>query len=300
MSRTCVGVVVTEERLERLHTYTRDARGQHASVPPRAASPAAVLPRLLPPQADRPRARQGQGAAARRCQPPQLSRPLRDRRHAALAAAAPLRRQGRALREALAGLAPLPSGCLPDEPRAGRHRRGRNGARDPRPRRRRLHLPGGDPDSLRLAGNAEARRRTAGARDRRFGASRRGDRHRARSPRLAHPAAEGAPARRPGDDLPANRASVAVAGGDGQRADLAEHRAAMGVARRPAAAAQGGGDRRRELGHRHGGAARPRRARGPARNPHARAGRRAQGGEGEREVPPRRRASARDRRQALG
>ena len=42
----------------------------------------------------------------------------------------------------------------------------------------------------------------------------------------------------------------------------------MGVARRPAAAAQGGGDRRRQLGHRGRRPARPRRARGRARHPH--------------------------------
>ncbi len=47
----------------------------------------------------------------------------------------------------------------------------------------------------------------------------------------------------------------------------------MGVARRPAAAAQGGRDRRRELGHRARRPARPRRPRGPARHPHPRAGR---------------------------
>ena len=49
--------------------------------------------------------------------------------------------------------------------------------------------------------------------------------------------------------------------------DLAQRRAPVGVARRSAAAAQGRGDRRRELGHRDGRAAGSRRTRGPARDP---------------------------------
>ena len=77
--------------------------------------------------------------------------------------------------------------------------------------------------------------------------------------RLAHPAAQGQAARRHADDLPADRAPVARARGDRDRPDLAEHRAPVGVAGRPAAAAQGRRDRRRQLGHRRRGAARARR-----------------------------------------
>ena len=73
--------------------------------------------------------------------------------------------------------------------------------------------------------------------------------------------------------FPRTEQPLAGARRDGHRPDLAQHRAAVGVARRPAAAAQGGGDRRRQLGHRGRRAARPRRARGPARHPHRRAGR---------------------------
>ena len=66
-----------------------------------------------------------------------------------LAAAPPLRGEGRALREALAGLDPEPARRLSRAPRTvGRadpdHLAGRAGAR-----RRRLHLPGGDPDTGR-------------------------------------------------------------------------------------------------------------------------------------------------------
>ena len=64
------------------------------------------------------------------------------------------------------------------------------------------------------------------------------------------------------------------AGRNGDRADLAQRRAAVGRPRRPAADAPRRRDRRRQLGHRGRRAARPRRARGPARRPHRRAGRR--------------------------
>ena len=56
------------------------------------------------------------------------------------------------------------------------------------------------------------------------------------------------------------------AGRHGHGSHLAQHRASVGVARRPATAAQGGGDRRGELGHRGRRAAGARRARGPARD----------------------------------
>ena len=78
------------------------------------------------------------------------------------------------------------------------------------------------------------------------------------------------PARRQADDLSPHRAALAGARRDRDRADLAEHRAPVGVAGRPAAAAQGGGDRRRELGHRGRRAARARRARGRSSEPAAR------------------------------
>ena len=69
------------------------------------------------------------------------------------------------------------------------------------------------------------------------------------------------------DDVPAHRAPVAGAGRDRDESHLAEHRAAVGVAWRAAAASQGGRDRRRELGNRDGGAARAWRPRRPARAP---------------------------------
>ena len=129
-----------------------------------------------------------------------------------------------------------------------------------RARRHGLHLPRGDADPQRLAGDPEARRRPAGAADRRPGPPGRGARHRARPPRLADPAAQGAGPARPGDDLPPRRAPLAGAGRDRDGADLAQRRAAVGGPRRPAADAPRGGDRRRQLGHRGRGAARPRRA----------------------------------------
>ena len=70
----------------------------------------------------------------------------------------------------------------------------------------------------------------------------------------------------------------------------------MGVARRPAAAAQGGGDRRRQLGHGGRGAARARRARGRARHPHRGEGREiVKKGENERYLPGREAARGGDR-----
>ena len=90
-------------------------------------------------------------------------------------------------------------------------------------------------------GRPEARRRPAGARDGRRRAPGRRPGLRAGAPRLAHPPAQGPAARRDAADLPAHRAPVAGARGDRHRPDLAEHRAAVGVARRAAAAAQGGG-----------------------------------------------------------
>ena len=192
----------------------------------------------------------------------------------ALAAPAPLRREGRALRDALAGLDPEPARRLSGAPRPVRRGDPDHLARGARARRRRLHLPGGDPAPDRLARPAEARLRPPRARDRRG--------RPARSPCTApsRSAAAGGSARRRsrsalGRALTFPRTEEPVAGARqlGRRPRLAGDRAAVGVARRPAAAAQGGGDRRRQLGDRRRGAARPRRPRGPARHPHPRAGR---------------------------
>ena len=172
-----------------------------------------------------------------------------------------------------AGLVPQPARRLPGTPRAGRRRDRRDLGGDPRARRRRLHLPRGHPDPARLARRPAPRRRAPGARVGRLGAADRGDRHRARAPRLEDLPAQGPAARRQGGQLSADRGSLAVAGRERRGADLAEHRAAVGVARRPAADAQGGGDRRRQLGHRGRRAARPRWRRGAARLPDRRAGR---------------------------
>ena len=65
---------------------------------PRATDPCPVLPPLLQALAHRPRARQGQGTSDRRGEPPQLPRPLRDRRPAAVPPAPPLRGEDGALR----------------------------------------------------------------------------------------------------------------------------------------------------------------------------------------------------------
>ena len=70
-------------------------------------------------------------------------------------------------------------------------------------------------------------------------------------------------------------------------ADLAQRAAAVGRPRRAAADAPRRGDRRRQLGDRGGGAARPRRARGPARRPHQRTGRGDARGRRERALPAR-------------
>ena len=86
--------------------------------------------------------------------------------------------------------------------------------------------------------------------------------------------AQGAAAGRNPDDVPAHREAVAEPRRDRHGPDLAEHRAAVGVPGRPAAAAQGGRDRRRQLGNRGCGPARPRRARRPARHALRREGRR--------------------------
>ena len=188
------------------------ARRQPAPLPAGPPDPAARLPRLAPPLADRPRApARDQGRVDRRLQPPQLPRPVRDRRHASVAAPDAVRGQGRAVRAPLAGMAPVPGRRLPDPARAvGRDRDGDRPA-GPRPRRHGLHLPRGDADPVGLAGDAEARRRPPGAGDRRRGGARRRARDRAGAARLADPPPQGEAAGRAADDLPAHRASLAGA-----------------------------------------------------------------------------------------
>ena len=264
------------ERIASYHDFTR-RKGVNWLIyflAPR--DPPARLPDLAAARAARPRARQGhRGRPDRRLQPPQLPRPLRPRRVAAVAAPAALRRQGRALRAALAGMDPEPPRRLPGSPRRGRPRHGRDLAGDPRARRRGLHLPRGHADPPRVARRSAPRRRPARARDRGRGHPGR----RATAPSTSATAGRSSPRKvrlRAGKALtfPQDREPLAVAGRDRHRPDLAQHRAAVGVARRAAADAQGGRDRRRQLGHRGGGAARARRGRGPARLPHRRAGRR--------------------------
>ena len=144
-----VALCVTAERLARYHAYTRKHSVNWPLYLLAQGLPDAVLPRLLPLRAHRPRARPAQGRADRRLQPPQLPRPLRDRRLPALAAADELRRQGRAVRAPLAGLDPLPARRLPDPPRRVRRGVDGDGAPGRRTRRRGLHLPRGHADPPR-------------------------------------------------------------------------------------------------------------------------------------------------------
>ena len=181
------------------------ARRQLAPLPPGPPLPAAVFPRLLPPLPQRPRARPGQGRPDRRLQPPQLPRPVRDRRLPAVDEAAQLRRQGRAVRAALAGLGALPPRRLPDPPRRIRRGLGRDRPQGGRTRRHRLHLPRGHPDQKRRPRLAQARRRPPRPADRRPRRPGRCDRQRTRPPRLADPAAQGQDQARQGDDLPHRR-----------------------------------------------------------------------------------------------
>ena len=182
------------------------------------------------------------GRPDRRLQPPQLPRPVRDRGPASVAAPDAVRRQGRAVREALA------SGWLLSRLGAFPIRRGQSDETAMETARLIVErggtviiFPEGTRHPHRLARAAQARRRPAGARDGRRRAPGRRPGLRAGAPRLAHQAAQGQAARRDPAHLPAHRAPVAGARGDRHRAHLAQHRAAVGVARRPAAAAQGGG-----------------------------------------------------------
>ena len=97
-------------------------------------------------------------------------------------------------------------------------------------------------------------------------------RHRARPPRLAHPPA---PRHASAPAAPLTFPTVAepepAARPGRHRPHLAVRRAAVGVARRPRAAAPRDRHRRRRVGHEPRGHAHARRPRGPARHPHARA-----------------------------
>ncbi len=187
--------------------------------------------------------------------------------------AAALRGEDGALREALAGLDPEPARRLPGAPGPVRPRGADHLARRARSRRRDLHLPRGHTHPHRVARAAQARLRAAGAREWRGGPPGRGAGDRARSQRDPHPPAQGQDPGRARAHLPPDRRPLAAARELGRRPDLARDRAAVGVARRPAAAAQGSRDRRRQLGHGRRCAARSRRARGSARLPHLGPGR---------------------------
>ena len=156
--------------LERAHQIARERGPVMPCLLGRARDPAALLPRLLPAAAHRPRARAQGGPGADGGQPPQLLGPVHDRLLPRAAAA--LRREDRAVRQALEGLAPAGARRLPDPARRVRRGRDGDGARDPRARRRRRHLPRGHARAPRPARRAQARRRPARARDRRAGRAR--------------------------------------------------------------------------------------------------------------------------------
>ncbi len=266
--------VISDERFQRLPRLRPAPGRQQAHVLRRQADPRPLLPGLVSPPAHRAGARPLPRRHDRRLQPPQLPRPVRDRSAAPLAPADAVRRQGRAVRASLVGLAALAPRRLPDPPRAVR--RDGDGDRPPRGRARRhgRHLPRGDPHPLGLAQQPQARGRPPGPGIGRCRAAGRGAGLRARSPWLAGPPAQGEAPRRPPDDLPPYRTSLARPRRHGHRPDLAQRRAAVGVARRPAAAAQGRGDRRRQLGDRAGGPVGAGRPRGAARDALCREGRR--------------------------
>ena len=111
-------------------------------------------------------------------------------------------------------------------------------------------------------GTAQARLRPPGAGDGRGRAAGRRPRLRPGAARDGLPPAQGQGPRRQGADLPPHREPLARARQLGRRPHLARDRAAVGVARRAAAAAQGGRDRGRQLGHGGRRAAGPRRPRG--------------------------------------
>ena len=170
---------MTEERLLSYHRFTREHGVNCPHVRARARDPAARLPHLPAADADRPRARQGQGAADRRRQPPQLPRPVRDRRPA-LPWRRPLhyvakvelferRWQGWLLNRL--GAYPVRRGQSDEETLITSREVLERGGAD-------LHLPRGHAHPHRLAGTPEARLRPSRARDGRRRAAGRGPRHR--------------------------------------------------------------------------------------------------------------------------
>ena len=153
--------VISQERFERYHRFARETGTSRVLYYVIRAVAGPGVPRVLPPPALRARARAVQGRHDRRLEPPQLPRPVRDRRPAAVATADAVRRQGRAVREALAGLAALAPRRVSDPPRPVRRDRDGDGATDRRARRHRGHLPRGHQDPQRLARAPATRRRPA-------------------------------------------------------------------------------------------------------------------------------------------
>src|SRR3954453_485014 len=141
------------------------ARGEPSRLLVPAGGSAAVLPRVVPPGPDRARAHPGRGPGDPRLEPPLVPRPVRRRSDGAPADL--LRREE--------GAVPLPPGRLvapelargvPHRPRGVRPGVDGDGARDPRPRRHRAHVPGGHARPAGLARTPQARCRPARARDR--------------------------------------------------------------------------------------------------------------------------------------
>ena len=102
--------------------------------------------------------------------------------------------------------------------------------------RLRGHVSRGHPRTARAARLATTRHRAPGAGNRRAGRSGRGDRHRRRAPRLAHPPAQGAHPRRPAAAVSHRRELLAGARRRRHRAHLGMREPAVGLAgRRPSA-----------------------------------------------------------------
>ena len=134
-------------------------------------------------------------------------------------------------------------------------------------------LPRGHPRHARIAQAPAPRGGSPGARERRSGGARRGERQRARPAGLADPAGQGAPALRRAAHLPARGPALALPGRRGDRAHLALRRPPVGVARRPAPAAHRRGGGRGIDGHRRRHGARAGGTRGEPHLSHPRAGR---------------------------
>ena len=258
--------------LERAHQIARERGPVTARLLGRARDPAALLPRLLPVAAHGPRAHAEGRPRAARGKPPQLLGPVPDRLLPRAPAA--LRREDRAVRQALEGLDPPRARRLPDP--AGRVRRGGDGdgPHHPRAGRRGRHLPRGHARAPRAAGRAQARRRPPRARDRRPDRPGRDHRHRGHPPRLAHPPP---PCDRPLRSRAALPPPARPRAPSGRRAGdlqprVVMHLAPVGVARRPSADPPCRGGRSRQLGHRGRHPACALGRHGAARMPHGRTG----------------------------